>query len=414
MKLTYSLELALHGVMSKPSRTFLTLLGIAIGVSAVLLIASLGNSTKELILGEIRGLGADIFVVQAGREAEGPNDFTETLLSDSIRERDLEALLRTANAPHITKVSPIVIVPGSVSYGNDTFQPETIGGDAEFFAEVYDAVPEIGVTFGEEEIKQKAFVAVVGSKVVEELFGNNNPLGEKITIKGQKFRIVGVLPKKGQVGFVNFDDSVFIPYSTAQTYLLGINHFFELIVKVDDPENLLRTTRDVEATLRDTHRLEVGDINDFKIRTPEALMDQIGTILDILTIFLSGVVAIALVVGGIGIMNMMLVSVAERTREIGLRKAVGATDGDILSQFLFEAILLTFLGGAVGIVVGGVLAYLSSIAIRTFSALLWTYSFPYGAAFGALGFSIVIGLAFGIYPANKASKKSPMEALRYE
>jgi putative ABC transport system permease protein len=414
MKLTFALELAFHGVTSKPSRTFLTLLGIAIGVAAVILISSLGNSAKELILGEIQGLGADIFVVQAGRETNGPTDITETLLSDSIKDRDLTALLRPSNAPHIISVSPVVPVSGPVSYGSETYQPQIVGGDAAFFADVFDAVPMSGTTFGEDEIKQKAFVAVAGSSVVDKLFGNNDPIGEKITIKGQKFRIVGVLPKKGQVGFMNFDESVIIPYSTAQTYLLGINHFLEIMVRVDDPTNLNRTTRDVEATLRDLHRLQPGETNDFKIRTPEALMKQIGTILDVLTIFLSGVVAVALVVGGIGIMNMMLVSVVERTREIGLRKAVGATDGDVLSQFLFEAILLTFFGGAVGIVLGGALAYGISVAIRSFSTLNWSFAFPYSAAIGALFFSIIIGLVFGIYPARKASKKSPMEALRYE
>jgi putative ABC transport system permease protein len=414
MKITYAFDLAFNGLLSKPSRTFLTLLGIAIGVAAVILITSLGNSTKELVLGEIRGLGADTFVVQAGGEREGPNDFTETLLSDSIKTRDLEALEKRANAPHITTVSPVVIVTGSVSYGNETARPEITGGNAAFFAEVYDAVPTKGVSFGEEEIKQRAFVAVIGAKVAEELFGNNDPIGEKITIKNQKFRVVGVMPKKGQVGFINFDETIFIPYSTAQTYLLGINHFFQLIIQVDDPANLARTTRDVEATLRDVHRLEAGDANDFKIRTPEALMKQIGTILDVLTIFLSGVVAIALVVGGIGIMNMMLVSVTERTREIGLRKAVGATDGDILSQFLVEAILLTFFGGVVGVVSGGALAYGASVAISAFTSLKWTYTFPYSAALLALLFSVVIGLVFGLYPARKASKKSPMEALRYE
>ncbi|MBP9760026.1 MAG: ABC transporter permease [Candidatus Pacebacteria bacterium] len=414
MKIGHVIQLSLQGVTAKWSRTFLTLLGIAIGVSAVMVIASLGRSTTDLILNEISSLGADVFVVQAGRDTGSPGDITETLLSDSIKIRDVVALMRTSNVPHVTDVSPVVIVPGPVSYGNETFQPETIGGDASFFAKVFDAVPSEGDVFGEEEIKQKAFVAVIGSRVRDELFGNNDPLGEKITVKGNKFRVVGVLPKKGQVGFVNFDDSVFIPYTTAQTYVLGTDHFFELIVRVDDPKNLTRATYDAEATLRETHRLETGDENDFKIRTPEALMEQVGTILSILTIFLTGVVAIALVVGGIGIMNIMLVSVTERTREIGLRKAVGATDGDILAQFLLEAILLTLLGGAVGIAFGALMAYGSSIAIRTFSSLAWTYTFPLQAALIALGFSVLIGLIFGLYPARKASRKSPMEALRYE
>ncbi len=414
MRYLHATELAYRGVTDKPGRTFLTLLGIAIGVAAVLMIASFGASTKELILGEIRGLGADVFVVQAGREVKGPNEIAETLLSDSLRERDLRALERRANVPHAIAVSPIVVVPGSVSYGSETFQPETIGGDASFFASVFDAAPEQGISFGAEEIDERAFVAVVGARVVEELFGNNNPLGEKVTIRGHKFKVVGVLPKKGQVGFVNFDESIFVPYTTAQTYLTGTDHFLEFIIRVDDPANLTRSTRDAEATLRELHRLDLGDANDFKIRTPEALMKQIGTILDVLTLFLSGVVAIALLVGGIGIMNIMLVSVAERTREIGLRKAVGATDRDILAQFLGEAVLLTLLGGMVGVLGGSMLAYGASLAINAWSGLAWTFSFPLGAALGALGFSMVIGLAFGIYPARRAARKSPMEALRYE
>lgn len=414
MKTRHAVRLAFRGVTAKPSRMFLTLLGIAIGVAAVMLVVSMGNSTQELILGEIRGLGADTFVVQAGREVEGPNDFTETLLSDSLKERDVDALLKKANAPHITDVAPLVVVAGSVSYGNDTFQPQIIGGSAEFFAEVYDVYPEVGIPFGEDEIKQKAFEAVIGYKVKQELFGESNALGEKITIKGQKFRVTGVLPKKGQVAFVNFDDTIIIPYSTAQTYLLGITHFFEFVIRVDDPANLARTVNDVEVTLRESHRLEAGDTNDFKVRTPEALIEQVGTILSILTIFLSSVVGIALVVGGVGIMNIMLVSVAERTREIGLRKAIGATDGDILMQFLLEAVLLTLFGGAVGVIAGGFIAYGASSAIRHFTSLSWTFVFPFTAAIGALAFSCVIGLVFGIYPARKASRKSPMEALRYE
>ncbi len=414
MKLIHAFSLSSRGVRAKPTRTALTLLGIAIGVAAVMLVVSMGTSTQELILGEIRGLGADTFVVQGGRETSGPNDFSETLLSDSLKLRDVEALKRRSNAPHITEVEPLVIVTGPVSYESETFSPQTTGGNATFFAEVYDAYPSEGIAFSEEEIKQKAFVAVIGSKVKEELFGNNPAVGEKITIKWYKFRVVGVLPKKGQVAFVNFDDAIFIPWSTAQTYLLGISHFFQFVIRVDDPKNLDRTTRDVELTLRESHNLEEGEENDFKVRTPAALIEQIGTILSILTLFLASVVGIALLVGGIGIMNIMLVSVTERTREIGLRKAVGATDGDILLQFLIEAILLTLLGGAVGIVAGGLLAYLAALGIRSFTDLAWTYEFPYLAALGALLFSSIIGLVFGLYPARKAARKSPIEALRYE
>jgi putative ABC transport system permease protein len=195
---------------------------------------------------------------------------------------------------------------------------------------------------------------------------------------------------------------------------LGQSHFNEFVVQVDDPKNVARTERDIEATLRETHDLEPGEENDFAIRTPAALMEQVDAILLSLTIFLSAVVAIALVVGGIGIMNIMLVSVAERTREIGLRKAVGATNRNILTQFLVEAMLLTLLGGAVGIFFGALLSVLAGIAVTTFTNLDWAIRIPLEAMLGSLVFSMAIGLIFGIYPARKASRKSPMEALRYE
>ncbi len=414
MKTRYALELAFKGVRAKPSRTFLTLLGIAIGIAAVMLISSLGRSAKDLILNEIRVMGTDLFVVQAGRRSGGTNDLAEAFLSTSLKERDLEALRRPQNAPHIREASPLVTIPGTATYGTETAYPEIIGCNASFIGNVFNVLPVQGLLYGEQEIRQKMPIAVIGSKVKEDLFGNNEALGEKITIKGVKFRVTGVLPKKGQVGFLNLDDAIFIPYTTAQTYLLGSDHYFQIMIRVDDPSNIARTTRDVEATLRENHRLEDGQEDDFKIRTPEALMEQVGTILSIFTIFLSGVVAIALVVGGIGTMNIMLVSVTERTKEIGLRKAIGAQNKDVLTQFLYEAVLLTSLGGVVGVLVGGFLAYGISALIRTYTDYAWVYAFPYSAAFLALGFSASIGLVFGLYPAYKASQKSPMEALRYE
>jgi ABC-type antimicrobial peptide transport system permease subunit len=414
IRLRFATELAFRGVRAKPTRTSLTLLGMAIGVAAVMLISSLGNSAQGLILDEIRGMGADIFTVQAGRETGGVNDITQTLLSTSLKEHDLEALRKKENVPHVRDASPIVPVTGTASYDSETVYPEIVGGNMEFFGSVFGLTPEKGVWFGEEEVRQKAFVAVIGSKVQEDLFGNNNPIGEKITIRGNKFRVVGTIPKKGQVGFVNFDDSIFIPYTTAQTYLLGIDHYMQIIVRVNAPEFVAQSAYDAEATMRETHRLETGDENDFKIRTPQALMDQVGTVLTIFTIFLTGVVAVALVVGGIGIMNIMLVSVTERTREIGLRKALGARDEDVLLQFLLEAVILTFLGGAVGVLSGALLAFGISVFIANTTALAWSFSFPFFAAFLALGSSVIIGIIFGLYPAYKASRKSPMEALRYE
>lgn len=415
MKISYAFNLAFRGVRAKPTRTFLTLLGIAIGVAAVIAIASLGAGANRLIVDEISGLGADVIAVRPGKQPTGPSDIGQTLFADSLVDKDREALLRPSNVPHAVAVMPFVMVPGSVAYDSETYTPQIFGADANFFGSMFDVFPEEGDLFGEDEIKEKALVAVIGSKVKDELFGQSTALGEKITIKGTKFKVTGIFPPTGQIAFANFDEMVLIPYSTAQTYLLGFSHFNEFIVKVDDPANVAVTTHDIEATLRERHNLTEGDMNDFNISTPAALMEQVGTILSALTIFLTAVVAIALLVGGIGIMNIMLVSVAERTKEIGLRKAVGATDGDVLMQFLLEAMLLTVLGGAVGIVCGAGISYGASVAIHTFSTLSnWTFIFPINSALLALVFSVFIGLVFGLYPARKASRKSPMEALRYE
>lgn len=414
MKITSAVELAVRGVRAKPTRTFLTLLGVAIGVSAVMVIASLGEGARRLITDEIAGLGADVIAVQPGREPAGFSDIASTFYSKSLTKRDVEAILRKQNVPHVLDAQPMVVVPGAVNYETETYYPQIVGGSAVFYEEMFDIHPAEGEMFGETEIKEKAAVAVIGYKVEQELFGSASGYGQNITISGKKFRVSGVMPKLGQVAFAQIDEMVLIPYTTAQTYLLGQTHFNEFIVRVDEPKNVPRTEQDIETTLRETHDLKEGEENDFVIRTPAALMEQVGTILGALTIFLVSVVAIALVTGGIGIMNIMLVSVAERTREIGLRKAVGATDGDVLIQFLVEAMLLTFLGGVVGVAFGAFVSYVASVLILRFSDLDWTFVLPIDATIGALLFSVAIGLVFGLYPARKASKKSPMEALRYE
>jgi putative ABC transport system permease protein len=414
MRIRNTIEIAIRGLQAKPTRTFLTLLGVAIGVSAVVVIASLGAGTQALITNEISGLGADILVVQPGAEPESLAEIANVLFAEILTQDDIDAILRKENVPHAIDASPFVIISGSVVYGNETYIPQIIGAEARIYSDIFNVYPEKGEMFGDDAVKEKASVAVIGYKVNQKLFGQSSGLGEKISVNGRKFKVVGVLPKSGQVAFNDVDTLVLIPYTTALTYLKGGNHFNEFIVRVDDPINLKRTEKDVEYTLRELHDLDEGEKNDFVIRTPESLVAQVGTILLSLTIFLSAVVAVALVVGGIGIMNMMLVSVTERTREIGLRKAVGATNKDILSQFLLEAMMLTFMGGAVGIVFGALVSYGAGLLVLKFTDLAWTFKLPISVSVGALVFSVVIGLVFGLYPARKASRKSPMEALRYE
>jgi putative ABC transport system permease protein len=414
MKSYYVLIMAWDGIRMKPSRTFLTLLGISIGIGAVMLIASMGAGTRHLITAEISGIGADIISIQPGRESGGFGDIASRLYGDTLKERDVDALSRKENVPHVTAVEPTVIVPGSVSYGDEVYYPQIFGGSAQFYEDVFGIHVSEGVLHGENEAREKAAVAVIGDAVREELFGNAPALGERVTIRGKKFRVTGILPQTGQVAFAQIDEMIIVPYTTAQTYLTGQDHFNEIIVRVNDPVNVAYTVRDIERTLRDVRDFDPEDENDFVIRTPEALMDQVDTILLSLTIFLTAVVAIALVVGGIGIMNSMLVAVTERTREIGLRKAVGARDRDILLQFLVEAVLITGLGGVFGVVLGGVLSYITSLLIRAYTTLDWVFVVPLDATLYALLFSVCIGVIFGSYPAYIASRKIPMEALRYE
>ena len=414
MNINYSFKTAYRGLLSNRSRSFLTMLGIIIGIAAIILIVSIGKGAEQLILSQVEGMGADMIVIRPGQQPTGPSDIADTLFSDSLTKGDIEALKKKNNVPDMVSIAPSVMVTGSVSYRGETYRPMMFGWSAEFMSDMFNIYPERGMLFGEEEIEQLARVVVIGSKVEEELFGEDSALGKKIKIRHQNFRVMGIFPQHGQAMFFNIDEVVLIPYSTAQTYLLGINHYHEVMLRVTDPENIDRATYDIETTLRERHNITDPDDDDFYIESQQGVVDQIGTILSVLTLFLSSVVAISLVVGGIGVMNIMLVSVTERTKEIGLRKAVGATNNDILFQFLIESTMLTFVGGIIGILLGATLALVASIALTYVLNDPWSFSFPVSAAILGVAVSAAVGIIFGLYPARKASKKSPIEALRYE
>lgn len=412
MTLIHSLKTAGTGLKTNRTRSALTILGIVIGVTAIILVMSLGAGAKKLILGQVQGLGTKTLAVIPGRQPSGPSDAAQ-IFSDSLKERDLAELKKKENVPNLSAVMPVVFGGETAVRENDTYRL-TIFGGTEIMERIFNLELESGQFWSEDDVKSRSDAVVIGSKVKTELFGSGEAIGEKIRIRNKSFRVVGVLPKKGQVSFFNFDEMALVPYTTAREYVFGIKYFHRFIVEADSEKNLEAVAEDVKFTLRNSHSITDPEKDDFFVETQADLAKTVGTITTALTFFLTAMASISLFVGGIGIMNIMLVSVTERTREIGLRKAVGATNKDILSQFLIEATLLTLIGGALGIILGSLLSLAITLAIINFAHLAWSFVFPWTGALLGLSVSALIGLVFGIYPAREASLKSPMEALRYE
>jgi putative ABC transport system permease protein len=403
---------SVSGLRAHKSRSLLTILGIVIGITSIIMVMSLGKGAQNLILEQIQSVGSKIIGVVPGRRPTSVVDSLSTF-TDSIKKKDLESLLNKSNAPHVQEIMPVVFGSESATYGSEIYNATMFGGTAMGFR-IYNTYPDQGRLFTEEEVQGYGDVVIIGSEVKEKLFGADNALGKRIKIRGRNLRVIGILPQTGQVSFLNFDTVIFIPYTTAQQYIFGIKHYNRLVVEADSEENVASTVRDIVRTLRDNHGITDPEKDDFFIETQADAMEMVSTITNALTAFLAAMAAISLVVGGIGIMNIMLVSVTERTREIGLRKALGATDKDILSQFLLEAVFLTATGGIIGIMLGGGFSFILSLLLNSVYGLDWKFVLPLSAIFLGLGVSSAIGLIFGIYPARQASHKSPIEALRYE
>ena len=408
MNLWQAIVEALESLYSNKLRSILTILGIVIGVGAVIAMMAVGAGAQETITGSISGIGSNLLFVTRGNPTE------ELTRIEPLTSEDAQALLDQFQAPSIAGVAPVVNDSLTVTSSGESTRTTVYG-----VTPAYEQVRNYAVTEGyfitEEQQLGRSSVALIGPDTAEKLFGRREGLvGETIRIEGQPFRITGVLESKGGSSFGSQDDLVIIPLSTAQARLIrhGDDRLDMILVQAISPEMTSMASEEISQVLRSRHRTRVGE-DDFTIFSQEDFVDIAKTITGVLTIFLGGIAGISLLVGGIGIMNIMLVSVTERTREIGLRKALGARKKDILIQFLTESSLLSLFGGIIGIGLGWLISFVvGRIAVANDTPFYPAISL--NAILLATIFSTAVGLFFGLYPANRAANLEPVEALRHE
>ena len=397
-------------------RSILTMLGIVIGISSIIVLMSIGQSAQNLILGQVQSIGSNLIIITPGAPSGkgfSPPASVQGIIITTLQQRDIDALERE---PSVRAAVPLVSGQAEAVYGNNNKTVSYQGVTADMFP-VRNLTVGKGLTFTKGDVDSANHVAVIGPDLAITLFGPAlSPLNKTIRLKNVSFRVVGVLSKGGAGPFgVDQGNLVIIPISVAQKQLLGISYFNTIIAEADSGYDINFAKSRITFALRQNHSITDPTKDDFNIQTQADILSIVGNITSILTLFLTAIASISLIVGGIGIMNIMLVSVTERTREIGLRKAVGATNNDILQQFLIESVLLTFVGGVVGILVGaGVVGLVYFILTTFFSSIGWVFAFPISPVILGLLVSGIAGIAFGIYPARQAARKNPIDALRYE
>lgn len=403
----------IRGLLARKGRSFLTILGIIIGVAGVIIIISLGTGAQALVLGQVTKLGTNLVNILPGKSNEsGPPASVFGVKVTTLSLRDVQAIENKSRAPHVKEITPVVQGNVTTVYGKRSIDTSVTGVEGNY-PDIENAPVAQGRFFSLDESKGGLNVAVLGATVKEELFGDSNAIGEVIKIKNVPFRVIGVQQKLGSVFFQDLDDQVLVPFSIAQRQIIGITYIQNALVKIDAPENIKTSIGDIQTILREEHNIRSADEDDFSVRDLADAIKILTSITDVLRMFLALMAGISLIVGGIGIMNIMLVTVSERTREIGLRKALGATSKNIRNQFLIESVILTLGGGIAGVIAGTVISFLIAIGAQALG-YDWKFGVSFVAILLAVGVSVVIGVTFGIYPAQKASRLDPIVALRYE
>ena len=400
-----SVRVALRALRKNKLRSLLTVLGVVIGVCAVITLVNMGSGAQISIEKAISGLGTNLLIIFPGSVTKG-GIRTGYGTVTSLTADDAEAIIE--ECPAVQMVTPVVSSAAQVVFQNQNWGTSIFGADLDY-QRIKNWPAEQGEFFTLQDVKAATKVCVLGKTVAEKLFGGQNPVGHVIRIKRIPFRVLGVLTPKGQTAFgQDQDDTIVLPYTTAQKRLMGISHLTMVMASAVSLDLMTEAQEQIRDLLRHRHQIKEGQDDDFTVRNLADLTAVFSTITGILTLLLGSIASISLIVGGIGIMNIMLVSVTERTREIGIRMSVGAKSRDILLQFLFEAVLLSLMGGFIGIVLG--IGLTSSISYFTG----WPTPVSFYAILIAFIFATGVGIFFGLYPARKASRMNPIDALRYE
>ncbi len=401
------LKMALISLKVNKLRSSLTSLGIIIGVSAVIIMLAVGTGTSSKITKDMESMGSNMFTIRsAAATSGGVSQGFGT--KPTLTLKDAEAIAKSARG--VEAVAPVVNEAKQLTYGNQNWS-STVYGTTTSYLYIKSYEMDYGRGFIPEDIQNSAKVAVLGSTVVSELFGDLNPINKVIRVGGIPFKVIGVLKTKGQSGPMDNDDLIFIPITTAQKKVFGTSFpgtVKMIVVKTENAEIMDQTENDINEILRMRHHIGKNQLDDFSIRNSADFQEKMKSSAQTFAVLLFAIASVSLIVGGIGIMNIMLVSVTERTKEIGIRMAIGAKASDIRLQFLIESFILSIFGGVVGVLVGVIGAKAvdifsnMTIVVSAFSIIL------------SLGFSGLIGIAFGYYPAYKASLLNPIDALRYE